>query len=125
MANEANLPASFAEQLQGKLQTTIGDMIPAAAYEAIVQSNIDIYVTKTLPNLVNKALEDYFKNQIAEELRKPEWLNRYSTNGSGNILASSIVAKIISEHSDKIMAGMIGGIVQSMMANAPYTPRMY
>jgi len=109
-----NLPTTFAEQLQAKLQTTIGDMIPPEAFRQITEAAIAKYTKETLPKQVEAELKEFFHGLIQAELRKPEWNSRWDTQGRQE--ASKMVSKIIVDNADVVLQRMIGNMAQIVVS---------
>lgn len=118
------LPATFADQLQAKLQSTIGEMIPPDAFKAMSEAAINKYIKETLPGQVERELRDFFHELIQAELRKPAWQGMWDAHGQQS--ASVLVEKIIIEKADVVLARMIGTMAQSIVQQMTSSlPRPY
>lgn len=104
------LPTTFADQLQEKLQKTVGDMIPPEAFKALSEAAINKYIKETLPKQVDAELKEFFHELIQAELHKPEWLamcDEYGKQATSEMVKNIIVQKMVVGMSQMIVSQMI------------------
>lgn len=80
--NPQDLHARLADMIKG----TLAELIPEEAYQAIVAQETKKFLNDTLPKLVQEELTRLAREQIRDELKKPEyhetlWNGRYSRPG--------------------------------------------
>jgi len=123
MSNQVAPMQSIADTVKDRIKGMFADMIPDDVYETLVKTALQEFVSKELPGIVKEKAREHLIEIVKVELNKPEW---YASvwNGSGQQLASDMIAKLLKEHSAEIVNGMMGHVVM-MMVQSLRNNRMY
>lgn len=107
----SNLPQQFQDRVKDRMKEVIGDLIPEADWQKMVDATIKEFLADDLPKLVKAELQADFAKKIAAELSKNEWAGWVSPNGQWT--ASAAVAEITKQVAPDLVHAMFSGIIQS------------
>ncbi len=108
-----NALASFEDNVKAKLKNMVAELIPDERFNLLVHESIRDFEENHIRDLVKKELTKHFEAMVREEMGRPEWQAQWGN--SGQVLASDVIRKLITENSGTILANMMSRVVEDMV----------
>ena len=102
------------QRLTDQIKGQFAELIPHEEWEALIERETHNFMAVEFPKIVKKCLTEKCKEVITNEFNGPRWVDHW--NGYYNAPGEA-VSKLIREHSDVIVEGLIGGLVQGAVQN--------
>ena len=106
------LLASVQEKVRERIQATFMELLPESVFQQLVERETEQFMKYEAPKLVRKLAEERLREFVIEELKKPEWSERWGVNGT---LCSEMVSTLLREAAPQFVEAMFGMFAQQMV----------
>jgi hypothetical protein len=108
---------NFEDGVKARIKDIVAELIPEERWTALVAKAVEQFEREDLPKLVKAELHTRYKAVIDAEFNKPEW---QATWNDAELGASAAVRQIVIEAAPLVLAGLIGGSMQTAMQQLRY-----
>ena len=106
------LLASVQEKVRERIQATFMELLPESVFQQLVERETEQFMKYEAPKLVRKLAEERLREFVIEELKKPEWSERWGVNGTR---CSEMVSTLLREAAPQFVEAMFGMFAQQMV----------
>lgn len=113
----SNIPANLSsvqEKLQERIRSQFVELIPEEVFAAMIEKEIQTFMSKDLPELVKKVAGERVIVLIKAEFAKPEWAETWSGD-SHSWQPSELVKKILEDSAPKLVQAMFGNMAAQIV----------
>lgn len=113
MNTQVQTLASVQERVRERIQASFVDLIPPELWDEMVRKELGNFTHNMLPELVKKAASEKLLELLKEELNKPEWRERWGSNGQPGV--SDMVGKVLREAAPSFVEAWMGNYAQQLV----------